>query len=360
MKTIVALALVCTVAACKKSSPIPRPSPRPLEASVPPLGTYHRAITCLAGNDAFDDGLRLYYARSISRAPSGAFRGVPRGCAIGRWGVAVALGHNLNVPSMRSRRYAAKRMLAEAELDRASPVEVALVAALVKRYDPEEIAAGDRAYAEAMRSVHAKYPEDPDVAALFAEALLDLHPFSQWAPDGTPRYETPELVALLEGALKKSPDHPGLNHFYIHTMESSPHPEKATASADKIGTMMPAAAHHVHMPSHIYMRIGRYADAAAQNRRAIVADQAWQAQGNAGPLYAMYPLHNHHFPLARDARARPAKRSARRGRSARRRRHARHVARDARHGDAPYRTDADGRPLRRVGCDADLARAARR
>jgi tetratricopeptide (TPR) repeat protein len=292
MKRTFACAALWALVACKPTSPRPSSSAPAAPPATPPLGTYHRATSCLAGSDAFDDGLRLYYAFDLESAER-AFRRVPRGCAIGQWGVALALGHNLNVPSMPSRRVAARGVLDDAQ--GGSAVEVALIGALRQRYAGDDISAGDHAYAAAMREVHAKFPNDPDVAALFAEALLDLHPFAQWATDGTPRYETPELVALLEGALGKAPDHPGLNHFYIHTMEASPHPEKAITAADKIGVMMPAAGHLVHMPSHIYMRLGRYADAAAQNRRAIDADKAWEAAGKAGPIYAMYPLHDHHF-----------------------------------------------------------------
>jgi hypothetical protein len=195
---------------------------------------------------------------------------------------------------MPDRRAAARQALASAPAT-GSPVERALLAALRLRYAGDDLGAADRAYAQAMRAAHAQYPADPDVAALFAEALLDLRPFAQWTPRGAPAPETPELVALLEAALARWPEHPGLNHFYIHTMESSPHPERALPSAERIGTMMPAAAHLVHMPSHIFLRTGRAADAAEANRKAIAADARWQQAGRGGPYYAMYPLHNHHF-----------------------------------------------------------------
>ena len=258
------------------------------------LGAYHRAIPCAAASSPwFDEGLRLYYAFDLEGAEH-AFRRAAQGgsCAIAAWGVALALGHNLNVPAMPERRAAARAALPAAA---GSPAERGLVDALRARYAGDDVAARDRAYADAMRALAARVPDDPDVAALTAEALLDLRPFAQWSPKGEPAPETPELVALLERGLRRWPDHPGLNHYYVHAMESSPHPERALAAAERIGAMMPAAGHLVHMPSHIYLRVGRYAEAAEQNRKAIVADRRWEEAGRAGPLYAMYPLHDHHF-----------------------------------------------------------------
>ncbi len=149
-----------------------------------------------------------------------------------------------------------------------------------------------------MREVAHKYPDDPDVQALFAESLMDLHPWELWSADGKPGPQTDELVATLEGTLKKYPDHLGANHYYIHAMEASPHPERALPSAKRLGTMAPMQGHLVHMPSHIYVRTGSYDDAATANQAAIKADQYFLAQSHEAGVYpAMYVTHNIDFLL---------------------------------------------------------------
>jgi tetratricopeptide (TPR) repeat protein len=147
-----------------------------------------------------------------------------------------------------------------------------------------------------MRTVSRRYPSDLDAAAFFAEALMDLRPWNYWAPDGSPYPETPEIVATLESVLGRKPDHPGATHYYIHVIESTKSPERAEAAADRLLKLMPGAGHMVHMPSHIYQRVGRYADASAANEKAVLADEDYIAQCQAQGIYPMgYYPHNIHF-----------------------------------------------------------------
>ena len=146
-----------------------------------------------------------------------------------------------------------------------------------------------------MRAVAKSYPDDADVAYLAAEALLDLHPWDLYETDGTPKAWTPEIVALLERALAHSPDHPGLCHLYIHAVEASTRPERAVGAAERLRASMPGAGHLVHMPSHIFQRVGRYADSALANERAVAADGGYLPQAGDFLIYPMYAAHNHQF-----------------------------------------------------------------
>ncbi|HEY5656374.1 MAG TPA: hypothetical protein VIY27_01160, partial [Myxococcota bacterium] len=176
--------------------------------------------------------------------------------------------------------------------------ERAYIAALALRYaqdPPQDRAELDRAYADAMRLVHQGDPLDVDAAVLFAEALMDLYPWNYWTDEGKPREHTQEIVALLEGALERAPDHVGANHYYIHAVEEF-FPERGVAAAERLGTLAPDAGHLVHMPSHIFWRVGRYDDALEVNRRAAAADEAFFARCRAGAFYsAAYYPHNLHF-----------------------------------------------------------------
>jgi tetratricopeptide (TPR) repeat protein len=221
-------------------------------------------------------------------------------CAMAYWGQAWVLGPNINVPMApedepKAFELAQKAVALKA---RASPRERAYIDALAQRYSgkPEDRAARDRAFADAMREVSKRFPDDLDAATIFAEALMDLCPWNYWMRDGRPYPETPEIVATLERVLVKNPGHPGANHYYIHAMEPTKTPEKAEAAADRLLKLMPGAGHMVHMPSHIYQRVGRYADAAASNEAAIRADEDYIAQCRAQGIYPMaYYPHNIHF-----------------------------------------------------------------
>lgn len=277
-------------------------------ASPPPLftdlGSYHHPTTCTPqAQPYFDQGLRLVYGFNHDeavRAFNEAARRDPN-CAMAYWGVALALGPNINLPLDAERAKSAHDALQRAVVlaPKASPAEQAYIAALSARYadDPTADRRGlDRAYADAMRQVAKQYPDDPDAATLFAEALMDLRPWDLWSTDGQPRPETPEIVATLEGVMQAHPDHPGANHYYIHAIEASPQPEKGLPSAERLRTLVPGAGHLVHMPAHIYIRTGRYADAAQANRQAIAADQRYIAAVQPAGVYPMmYYPHNIHF-----------------------------------------------------------------
>src|SRR5262249_1106544 len=238
------------------------------------LGTHHRAITTRSpeAQGYFDQGLRLVYgfnhdeaARSFARAA----RSDPS-CAMCFWGAALVLGPNYNVPMLPDRAASAWEGLTKAQAlaPWASPVEKALIGALAKRYpgpepkDPIAMQPYNEAYAKAMREVARAYPDDLDVQVLFAEAMMDTNPWKLWSLDGKPAAGTEEIVATLEKVLERDPQHPGANHYYIHAVEASGQPDKAVPSADRLAGLMPGAGHIVHMPAHIYQRVGRYADAA--------------------------------------------------------------------------------------------------
>jgi len=268
------------------------------------LGDYHRPISSKVAKAQayFDQGLRLLYAFNHEEAQA-AFEEAARrdpACAICFWGAALTLGPNINLPAIPERTGAAYRLSkkAQALANGASPVERALIAALSRRYaklpptDPEQQHALDSAYADAMREVSTRFPDDADAATLFAEAMMDLRPWDFWTNAGAPQPGTEEIVATLERVLRNNPSHPGANHYLIHALEASPHPERALAAADRLKTLEPGAGHLVHMPSHVYIRTGDYASASEANRRAITTDAAAQHRY---PIYGMYIAHNFQF-----------------------------------------------------------------
>jgi hypothetical protein len=178
-------------------------------------------------------------------------------------------------------------------------VEGALIDALAKRYaspQPEDRIPLDRAYADAMREVWKKFPKDPDVGAFFAEAMMDLRPWDQWTPEGQPNPGTDEILATLEAVLKLNPKHPFANHLYVHVVEASPHPERATAAADRLRNLQPGIAHNVHMPSHIDIRTGHWQQAVETNLNAVAADARYRKIfGRAKGFLNVYVAHNRHM-----------------------------------------------------------------
>jgi tetratricopeptide (TPR) repeat protein len=179
----------------------------------------------------------------------------------------------------------------------ATPRERALIDALAKRYSgsADHRTANDAAYATAMRAVHQRFPADLDIAMLYVESMMDLRPWGYWMPDGRPHEGTREIVALTEDVLRRNPKHPGALHMLIHLVEATT-PERAETAADTLMPLMPAAGHMVHMASHIYQRVGRYADAIKSNQLAIAADEDYITQCRAQGLYPMaYYPHNIHF-----------------------------------------------------------------
>ena len=284
------------------------PAPQPAQL-FPGLDGYHRPASIASGEARayFDQGLLLTWGfnfpeavRSFQRAAE-----LDPGAALAPWGAALAAGPNINAPMMTEAQsrvaFDASRAalaLVEAPGSRATPVERALVRAQQVRYawpPPEDRAELELAYAGAMREVHREHPDDPDVGALFAESLLDLTPWDYWLPDGTARDNALEAIDVLHGVLAIDPDHPLALHLWIHAIEASPHPERALPQADRLRDRVPGAGHLVHMPAHIDIRVGHYAQAAEANRRAIASDLAWVARSGRGSDYDGYRAHNYHF-----------------------------------------------------------------
>ena len=269
------------------------------------LGDYHYAIGTSEplAQQYFDQGLRLYYAFNHQEAIR-AFREAQRldpDCAMCWWGEALAWGPNINLP-MDSASGAAAYVAAQGALavrDGAQPHEQALIDALAVRYEAAPPAARahlDRAYADAMATVAAGHPDDHQVAVLYAESLLDLRPWDYWTADGQPQEGIADALALLERVLAADPRHPGACHFFIHTVEKV-QPERAVACAERLASLMPGAGHLVHMPGHIYVRVGRYVDAVEANQHAVHADETYiqDQQPMMGMYTAGYYPHNYDF-----------------------------------------------------------------
>ena len=217
------------------------------------------------------------------------------------WGIALVNGPHINNPEVdEAHAKAAWDALGEARARAAgaSPVEKALIEALGSRYampQPADRKPLDEAYAKAMQGVFARFPKDADIAALAAEALMDVRPWDQWTHDGQAQPGTRETLAAIEAALTLNPRHPLALHLRIHALEASPRPGDAVGAADALGPLVPDSSHLVHMPSHIYARVGRWADAAAANERAIAADARYNARTPSLGLYRLYEAHNVHF-----------------------------------------------------------------
>jgi len=303
----VLLALFCAalLTTCKA------PDSRQAAAAPPPalfenFGELHRDIGSKvpAAQRYFDQGLRLTYGfnhEAAGRAFAEAARLDPD-CAMCLWGQALVLGPNINLPMPPEAAKPAARLIAEAQLiaDGARPADRALIEALASRYAetaPADRTALDKAYADAMADVVRRFPEDDDAATLYAEALMDLSPWSYWDKNGKPLEHTRTIVATLERVLKRDPEHIGAMHYYIHAVEASRTPQRAEPYADKLAALAPGSGHLVHMPAHIYIRTGRYHDATLTNFAASTADAAFlEVCGGTNGVYPLgYVPHNWHF-----------------------------------------------------------------
>ena len=270
------------------------------------LGSYSRKITTGSpeAQPYFDQGLGFLHGfnhRAAIRAFQQAAELDPE-CAMTHWGVALACGPHINsmaVPPAAAELAWKELELAQQNAGNASPVERALINALAKRYanpQPEDRSGLDRAYADAMREVWKKYPDDPDVGALFAESMMNLRPWDQWTPDGKPQPGTDEIIATLDAVLKLNPNHPLANHLYIHAVEASPNPKRAITAADRLRNLQPGLAHNVHMPSHIDIRTGQWLKAVDTNANAVEADQRYRKIfGPAKGFLNVYIAHNRHM-----------------------------------------------------------------
>jgi tetratricopeptide (TPR) repeat protein len=252
----------------------------------------------------FDQGLRFYFGfnhgaaiRSFERAAE-----LDPASAMPHWGVALANGPHINfamVPPPAAEAAWAAMQRAQERAAGATPFERDLIAALATRYahpQPEDRSPLDRAYADAMRKVWQAHPDNADAGALFAEAMMDLRPWDQWTPAGVAQPGTDEILATLDAVLKLDLQHPFANHLYIHAVEASPQPERALGAADRLLVLQPDLAHNVHMPSHIYIRTGRWFDAVTSNEQANAAAQ--KARARTGPPQGMlvfYNAHNRHM-----------------------------------------------------------------
>jgi len=273
------------------------------------LGELHLGVTTTApaAQRYFDQGLRFAFAfnHAAALASFRAAQAADPACAMCRWGEAWVLGPNINAAMEDEAVAPAFAAAAQAVplADGASPLERDLIAAMAERYalaaDADRVAL-DMAFADAMVEVAAAHGDQPTVQALAAEALMNTQPWDYWEADRvTPKGRAGEIVALLERALALDPKHPGAAHLYIHTVEASSSPERAAPYADRLGDAMPAAGHLVHMPSHIYYRVGRYIDSLDANRAAVAADERFFEQvprGDGIYAYGYYP-HNVHFLL---------------------------------------------------------------
>lgn len=275
------------------------------------MGDHTHAITT-ADPDAqryFNQGLVIDFAFNHAESVRSfkAAQTLDSTCAMCYWGEALALGPNINVTSngvvvmsddARTNAFAAIQKALELKSN-ASEKEQDYIDALATRYNGDLAsprAPLDAAYVEAMRDLHQKYPEDDDAAALFAESMMNTMPWDYWVDPDNPKPLTVEVIDALETVLERNPAHPLAIHLYIHAVEASSRPERAEQSADLLADLVPGAGHLVHMPSHIYWRVGRYADASAANVKAAAVDEAYIAACNAQGFYpAAYYPHNIHF-----------------------------------------------------------------
>jgi tetratricopeptide (TPR) repeat protein len=268
------------------------------------LGQHHYAISTDAplAQQYFDQGLRLVWGFNHAEAIR-AFEQAARvdpDCAICWWGVAFSYGPNINAPMDSTSGVAAWTAVQRAteRKGHASEIEAAFIDAVATRYaavPPVQRAALDSAYARAMGEVADRFPDDQEAAVLAADAIMNLSPWNYWTPDGQQRPDTGRLLSLLEKVVAANPNHPGACHLYIHAVEAA-EPEKAVPCAERLAGLIPGAGHIVHMPAHIYIRVGRYNDAIESNIHAVHTDETYIADvGTPGIYPAFYYPHNYHF-----------------------------------------------------------------
>jgi tetratricopeptide (TPR) repeat protein len=249
-----------------------------------------------------NQGVNLAYGfnhAEAARAFAEAARLDPN-CAMAYAGHALVLGPNINAPMDPTAEPTAHELAQKAVAleSRVTPRERAFIDAIAARYTgkPDDRKNADRAFADAMRKLVEAFPNDLDARTMFAESLMDLRPWNYWTRDGVPYAETSEIITSLERVLAKNPNHPGALHYWIHLWEPTDTPERAEAEADRLLPLMPGAGHIVHMPAHIYMRVGRHADVVKSNLLAAKADEDYIAQCKAQGLYPLgYYPHNLHF-----------------------------------------------------------------
>lgn len=311
---IVSTVLIITVfsnSACAHSQATEKSFPDTGSKTIPILKgllLYQLPVTTKS-NEAqqyFNQGLVLTYGFDHSDAEMSFLEAAKYDpdCAMAYWGVAFVLGPNINAPmdiGSVSRAYEMAQK-ALSLVDKVSPREKALIHALVKRYGPKLVgdrSSLDKAFVEGMRKAYKQFPDDPDISVLYAEALMDLHPWDYWTANGQAQEWTPEIRGILEKVIKKFPDHPHGHHLYIHLMENSPNPEVTIRSADMIGKLAPASGHLVHMAAHAYYAVGFYHECSMANERALDVDKMLTSSFDTSGLYQTgYVPHVLHFLLA--------------------------------------------------------------
>jgi tetratricopeptide (TPR) repeat protein len=276
----------------------------PLAPRLQSLGSHTFKVTTSSGQAQLfiNQGLNLAYGFNHAEALR-AFAEAARldpSCAMAHWGQALVLGPNINAPMNADDEPKALAAVQKAMELRAgaSQREQDYIEALAKRYTGKaaDRPAADRAFARAMSELVDEHPEDLDARTIYAEALMDLRPWNYWTRDGQPYAETRDIQRSLEYVLANNPNHPGALHYWIHLWEPTDTPERAEAEADRLLPLMPGAGHVVHMPAHIYMRVGRHADVVKSNQLAVQADEDYIAQCRAQGLYPLgYYPHNIHF-----------------------------------------------------------------
>lgn len=272
---------------------------------LPNLGSFEYNVTTSSelAQQYFNQGLILAYGfnhleayRSFNEAAD-----IDSNCAMAYWGMALVLGPNINAAMENSDINPVYEAIQKAIKfsNKVTEKEKDFILALSKRYSKEPLedrSSLDSAYSDAMRKVSNKYPNDTEAGVLFSESVMDLHPWDYWLKDGTPQPWTKEIISQLEKVLKLDPKHPGANHLFIHTIEASKTPERGLEHADRLRTLIPGAGHLVHMPSHIYIRVGKYHEGTLANQMAVKSDEAYLNQCNQQGLYPMgYYPHNFHF-----------------------------------------------------------------
>jgi tetratricopeptide (TPR) repeat protein len=301
----IAIGLPAAIAVAGGSDAKSNAAPTKAEPHFAKLGNHSRkvATTSAAAQEYFDQGLAFLYGFNHDeaiRSFEAAAAADPQ-CAMAYWGISAANGPHINNPKVdEAHAKAAWKALTKARELAAneSAANQALIDALGKRYadpQPENRAPLDSAYADAMRKVWQAHPDDVDVGAITAEAIMDLRPWDQWTLAGKAQPGTEEVLGILNAVLAKSPKHPLAVHLLIHAVEASPHPEQADVAADRLRDLMPGLGHMVHMPSHIDVRRGRWQDAIIANEKAISADKAYRAVIPQQGLYRIYMAHNHHM-----------------------------------------------------------------
>lgn len=307
-RALVSLAAFAMACSATTGAPLAPPAGEPSVPLYSDLGSYSHPITTRSAlaQQYFDQGLRLVYGFNHDEARR-AFEQTARldpDAAMAYWGIAYTLGPNYNLPADPERDRAAYAAVeqAQAKAGNLSDAERAYIAAIATRYAadaPSDRRSLDAAYANAMRGLSERYPDDLDAATLYAESMMDLRPWNLWTHAGEAQPGTLEIVATLESVLARNPEHPGANHYYIHAVEASNTPDRALPNADRLGGLVPGAGHLVHMPSHIYIRTGRYGDAADTNVRAVAVDEKYiQEQNPQGAYPMMYYPHNIDFIYA--------------------------------------------------------------